>query len=272
MLNYSKILKVKITIAKLIYYFIKLVKKEEIITFKKRNIIWTVRINDIVGLSVFLTGGFQNKKFNQFLKIDPNIEVFIDVGANIGSHTINTFNILKKLSSVYSIEPDQENFNILNQNILNNNLDDKVKVFHAYLGESINEDSSSRYPLVSSQQITNEYNGIPGIFNSASSFNLKNLNEIKEHQRCALKIDVDGNELVVLNSLFEFLKYNKPNILVEINKDLLEVKELKKTLDRLKKIGYMVYRKNGKYLDLNSIISRKKNLGDDLILINTIKN
>lgn len=60
----------------------------------------------------------------------------------------------------------------------------------------------------------------------------------------------------------------KPNILIEFNKDLLKVEDLKDTLNFLDKIGYMVYKKNSQLKPLDVILKSKKNLGDDYVLIN----
>ena len=269
MLNlHKKILRLKIFIARTIFNFLNIFLKKEIITFKRKHHIWTLRINDIVGLSVFLTGGFQTRRFYNFLKIQSDSQVFIDIGANIGSHTINAFKVLKNLHVVYSIEPDEQNFKLLSKNITDNELSKSVMLFNSYVGERIDTNSISQYPLVTNKVFSNDFNGISGSFNSANRFNIELLGNIKKNQNCVVKIDVDGNELQVVNALNDFLTDIKPNILIEFNKDLLNVEDLKDTLNFLEKIGYMVYKKNSQLKPLDVILKSKKNLGDDYVLIN----
>lgn len=65
-----------------------------------------------------------------FLKKD---DLFIDVGANVGSYTILAAGVCK--SNVWAFEPDPQTYEHLRQNIKINSLDEKVKTLKFALGE-----------------------------------------------------------------------------------------------------------------------------------------
>ena len=55
----------KLNIAKAIYLIIRFFKTEKIIKIVRKKIFWTIRLNDIVGLSIYLIGGFQLRKLRK---------------------------------------------------------------------------------------------------------------------------------------------------------------------------------------------------------------
>ena len=53
--------------------------------------------------------------------------IFYDIGANVGIYSI--FSALINFSKVFSFEPESNNFQVLMQNIITNNLIDEIKAF-----------------------------------------------------------------------------------------------------------------------------------------------
>ena len=107
----------KLNIAKAIYFIIRFFKTEKIIKIVRKKIFWTIRLNDIVGLSIYLIGGFQLRKLRKFSKNLKSETLLVDIGANLGSFSIGMAAINKNIQRIISIEPDYENIELLQKNI-----------------------------------------------------------------------------------------------------------------------------------------------------------
>ena len=216
---------IKLNIAKAIYFVLRIFKPNKIIKIVRRKISWNIRLNDIVGLSIYLIGGFQLRKLKKFSKNVKSDTLLVDVGANLGSFSIGITGINKNIRKIITIEPDSENIELLRKNIIENQLTEKVSIYNSFIGD-INSDSPSKYPLIVKNKNLNHFNGEPGHFNDVGSFDNKIITSNLENFKLALKIDVDGNEASVVKSLSSIIKESKPLILIEINKILLSKKEL----------------------------------------------
>ena len=60
---------IKLNIAKAIYFVLRIFKPNKIIKIVRRKISWNIRLNDIVGLSIYLIGGFQLRKLKNLVKM-----------------------------------------------------------------------------------------------------------------------------------------------------------------------------------------------------------
>ena len=157
-------------------------------------------------------------------------EVFYDIGANIGVYTILAAYHAGPKGEVYAFEPHSANFTRLLDNILENNLQNVVVPCNFALN-----DEHGFFPF-------NYQSGQAGFSNSQLTPN-HNLSdgdddhEISELKYAAsvdsliasgkfaapdhIKIDVDGNELLILNGMRDLLGNSKRpiSIQVEINKN-----------------------------------------------------
>lgn len=135
--------------------------------------------------------------------------VFLDIGSNIGNHTLYCFSN-NLIPFAYCFEPVQDTFQILQKNISINNIQDRVKLFNAGVGEkqgSAQIKSYDKSNTGSSQlKITDEGN-IPII----------SIDDIKFEQDVSfVKIDVEGFELHVIKGMLNTIKTYKPTIFIEI--------------------------------------------------------
>ena len=255
----------KLNIAKAIYLIIRFFKTEKIIKIVRKKIFWTIRLNDIVGLSIYLIGGFQLRKLRKFSKILKSETLLVDIGANLGSFSIGMATINENIQRIITIEPDYENIELLQKNIFDNKLSEKVLISNSFIGE-LNPDSPSKYPLIINNKNLNYFNGEPGNFNDTESFNNDIISSNIKNLDLAIKIDVDGNEAKVVQSLSNIIEKHKPKILIEINKILLTQQELDYLISFFKQNNYKIL--SGKKLkNLNSIYTHYKQWGMDLILI-----
>lgn len=177
----------------------------------------------------------KNKKF-----------IFWDVGANIGLYSLYAQRKFPK-SETISFEPSTSNLRILSRNIFINNLDKKVKI----LPLALNNSNFSFSHLNESDFIEG---GALNAFDTKKDFEGKNFNARNKYQILGvsadnliklkileipnyIKIDVDGNEHILLEGMQKILSSKKCKaISIEIN-DRYEVQK-KNVIKILKRNGF----------------------------------
>tara|TARA_Y100000996_G_scaffold408434_1_gene387494 strand:+ start:233 stop:1078 length:846 start_codon:yes stop_codon:yes gene_type:complete len=162
-------------------------------------------------------------------------EVFLDIGANIGIYSLYA---AKKGLKVWAIEPESLNFAMLNLNIFDNKLSskitalplslhkeskiDKLNVFNLDWGEALNSFNNTKDQFGK--------NFTPNFNQGSYSIKLDDLIDIIgkiDH----VKIDVDGNEGVILAGGVKTLKQKKiKSILIELDENLNDYELILKIL------------------------------------------
>lgn len=147
-----------------------------------------------------------------------NYDVFMDIGANIGTYSI----LMAKLGlKVYAFEPITSNYNALRINLILNNLEKQVRVFNVALGEKkqkaefafdlTNTGASHKVGIDLETDPEDQEQIIQADIVPLDSLT-KKLN-IDNNTKVFMKIDVEGMEEDVLKGAQNFLK-NHPNILI----------------------------------------------------------
>lgn len=95
--------------------------------------------DQIIGRSLVASGAFQESKISEvvdYLKKEYafNPELFIDIGANIGTHLIYALNS-RLFGRAIGIEANSENFKLLQSNVLINELSEKADLFRVALSD-----------------------------------------------------------------------------------------------------------------------------------------
>jgi len=169
----------------------------------------------------------------EYLTSTKRNNIYIDVGTNIGTHSV----VFSKLfNKVISFEPDEYNFNQTKENININNIIN-VEIYNKALGSQIKKVHTKNHSNHSRGCIyTSDGGGIECI--TLDSLNLTNVDYIK--------IDVEGNELDVLKGAINTITTNFPMIELEYNglsDKLFNVKyeDIEKFLNNL---NYFLYKKH----------------------------
>jgi FkbM family methyltransferase len=168
---------------------------------------------------------------------------FLDVGANVGSYSLFAACLGHK---VKSLEPESLNFALLNLNIYDNNFGSQIECFPICAGDKNSFDilnlsimdwgksahTFGRKVRYDGKKFDPVYR--QGSFCCSGSQFLEEINFKPDY----IKIDVDGNELLVVKGLQDFLiKNHTKEILIEINENNPEHKD---AVELLKSVGYEI--------------------------------
>ena len=165
-------------------------------------------------------------------------DVLYDIGANIGVYSL--YAAKYKNATTYSFEPESANYYYLNKNIYHNNLSNKIKAYNIALNDSnlLSVLNLSQFrPGAGNHNFNKELDANHKKFNSAFKQGMIGLSvddfiyewggETPNH----IKIDVDGNEHIVINGMTNILKDMKlKTIAIEVNLNLESDDELKNKL------------------------------------------
>ncbi len=176
----------------------------------------------------------------QWIRSFKKNNIFFDIGANVGMYSI--FSAKVSNVKVYSFEPESNNFQILMENIISNNLIDKVKAFPIAIGDKSDFTSLflSDFRIGTShhmidQKLDHNLNDLDykinqGIFKTSLD---KIVTEWKFPIPQYLKIDVDGIENLIIKNAKSLLKSTKlQSVLIEINRNREEDLEIISVLQK----------------------------------------
>jgi len=162
----------------------------------------------------------------------------IDIGANIGTTSLMMSEILSENNYIYTFEPIYSNVTL--KNILDNNLQNKIKLYEYGLGnhnyslevDEINYNNTKNFGATSILELVNTNTTKTFKINIASLdyFNLDNVSLIK--------IDVENMEIFVLEGAYNLIEKCKPNILIETH--MFEQLINSKIFEKLKLLGYQI--------------------------------
>ena len=150
---------------------------------------------------------------------------FLDIGANVGIYSLYA---ASKDINVVSFEPESSNFYQLNLNIIDNKFSNKIKAYPFSAGKNfeignldlgtLKVGGSGHNFLSKKGNLINER----GLFSQGSiGFSIDHFIELSNFIPNFIKIDVDGNEALVVEGMTNILKNNKlKSILLEVNQEL----------------------------------------------------
>ena len=220
---------------------------------------------------------WENKIFDYYDKFNFDNLIFVDLGANIGCHTLFYYNF-KKFDKLIYVEPNLKCVELFRQSlsvqksfkekqdkilILNNVVGDEngyldLKVFKNNSGSGSIVDyfgkESKKNIMLKSQSEFNSF--------KIESLTISNIfSKIKKNDNIIIKMDIQGAEPRILNQIGDIIDhYNVKLCFFEINdfdQDVME-KSLKKFKEK-----YFLYDLNDKQVDENNI---NKYLKDVLVL------
>jgi len=171
--------------------------------------------------------------FTQIVKPDSNV---VEVGANIGSHTVFLARDLCPKGRVYAFEPRRLIFQVLCTNLILNDVTN-VEAYQLAVGEEANSFREGSIPL--EDPINAGSFSLGALAGDSELIRLASLDSMLDNIRktALLKIDVEGQELEVLKGSQALIERDRPVIYLE-NDRLDKSEELLRHIDEL---GYQAY-------------------------------
>lgn len=253
MITTKQKIKIANTIFKIIKFFFKAFNsKKNLNNFdvKRNGINWRLDLSEGIDLTIFLFGNSEKNLNNLkgLLPIEKKL-TFIDIGANIGSTSLNLANQFKN-SKIYAFEPTYYAFDKFKVNLnLNHELKKRIFPINSLISnKSLKKDiySSWKVDVTSNTEVHKYHRGTSKSFTE----NFITLDEFVEKQQIInidlIKIDVDGNEKYVIESSIKTLEKFKPIIFLELAPYLYKENnyEFKDLSNIFTKLGYSFYTSN----------------------------
>jgi FkbM family methyltransferase len=156
--------------------------------------------------------------------IDPTKDI-LEIGANCGTSSIVYSSFLNSNSKIYAYEPQKNMFDLLNLNIVNNSLQDKIipinKGLFCYNGTAIMNDIDldggggnveKRY--TSENNLPCNYGGI-GLGRNGEKIEVVTLDSLNLDNIGFIHCDAQGSENFIFSKSLETIRKNRPVILYE---------------------------------------------------------
>lgn len=189
-----------------------------------------------IGRRLYLYGEFERNELDICRKYINRTSVVIDIGANIGLHTI-FFAKLATEGLVISFEPQRSIFSVLTENVrglanvvpLNLAISSAPRIAEFYVASDDAYSSlkdTLRKSIVSKIKVMTL--PLDAFFDAFDNLDL-------------IKIDVEGYEHEVLLSMKKILERHKPVLFIEIYAGINSNLDPDKTVKFLKDLGYLAY-------------------------------
>lgn len=187
----------------------------------RRGIKWLLNLNEGIDLSIYLLGGFEVDTLNRYEKMISPGDVVLDIGANIGAHTLPLAALVGDTGKVYSFEPTKYAFLKQIRNIdLNPELKDRIAASQIMLtanSATLPDEIYSSWPLDDVENLHEKHLGKLMSTQDAEAQRLDDFVEKLGITKVAfIKLDVDGNELDVLRGAVSTINKSKPKVMLEL--------------------------------------------------------
>lgn len=209
-----------------------------------------------IGKSIEKYGEFSESEVQVFRSAIQPGSVVLDIGANIGCHTVAFSRIIGENGVVFSYEPERTNFNTLAGNVALNNLRN-VYVFQKAIGETTR---FIQVPELDYDQTTNfgglsfadkEYSSCPNY-----PIQLITVDEQNFLRLDFIKIDIEGMEKEALQGAKKTIEKFKPTLYLDNDRD----EKSKFLIEYLKSIGYICYKHLAYLYNPNNFFGQKEDV------------
>ena len=262
--------KIYLYVYKLKSNFVEFIDKKRIYSFIKvyKNKKLIFKVLDMGKITRYRAKTFESKEpetLNWIDNFDSN-DTFLDIGANVGIDSI--YAAVNNIKKVISIEPDALNYALLNVHIQENRFNNIITPyclaihdtnkfsklnFSSFMWGGAENSFDNKFDFNGDEYSPVHSQGIYGV--SLDSF----LSEI-DFKPNHIKIDVDGNEHLILVGAFQTLKSRElKSLLIELNEGR---NDYKNSLNLIKSAGFELIKKSyvssgGKFKDLSNHIFYK---------------
>jgi FkbM family methyltransferase len=226
----------------------------------RNGIVFSLDLSQLIDNQVFFEASYEPKTFRAFQKlVKPGMQV-IDIGANVGVHTLNLAKLVGTQGGVYAIEPTDWAYRKLQANLkLNPGISRVVKTRQIVL--------SDRSAGVQKFEFRAQWRKAGGYIEDevgvAEFLSLDDFQKIEQLKQVDfIKLDVDGFETKILRGALGVLNTFQPILLVEVS-DFFQQRagnSAEELIGILRGLGYDFYHEDLTKIDgiLENVIAKLK--------------
>jgi FkbM family methyltransferase len=188
----------------------------------RRGLIWSLNLKEGIDLAIYVLGGFELRTLRRYAQLIEAGDVVLDIGANVGAHTLPLAQLVGNTGKVFSFEPTAYAFAKQRTNIaLNPSLISRISAHQMMLmatdAASLPESVYSSWPLEVADDLHREHHGrLMETHGSITSTLDSFVSKVGITHIDFIKLDVDGNENDVLAGAKKVLENSKPKIMLEL--------------------------------------------------------
>ena len=244
--------KQKIALAKVAYHFVhaarSVVGKSDGCVVTRNGNRFELDLAEGIDFAVYL-GRYEPSTSRALTRLVKPGTTAIDIGANVGAHTLHMARLIGTEGRVFAFEPTSFAFRKLQRNLsLNPGLPERVTAVQCFVGPA-NSDKTptkiySSWPLKGGNDVHQKHLGQPMPTDGLPTRSLDEmLAEFGNSSVELVKLDVDGYECDVLAGAQRMLKRDRPIFVMEIAPYVLEEhgKSLRDLLGYFTPLGYRFY-------------------------------
>ena len=243
-------------------------------TIKKQKFkhgIFSYYTNDeYIGKSLSEYGEWSETEVILLKQLVRNNENIIEIGSNIGTHTIPLAKHVFNGGMVYAIEPQSQNYKLLLNNIKDNELKN-VKI----LKLAISSKQGEAYMNIFNENLKNNYGNskiFENNFQNSETVKVKTLDQLfyednnEKKPIKLIKCDAQGQELNIILGSKKIINAYKPFLYLE-NDDINTSKSL---IEKIKNMGYIMFWHLPPLYNQNNFLKNSKNIFPKIISCNML--
>ena len=195
-------------------------------TFKRRGISWNLDLREGIDFAIYLLGGFELSTQRVFKKLLEPGSIVLDVGANIGAHTLPLAELVGTEGTVHAFEATAYAVGKLRKNLsLNPGLESRAIVHHCLLTDGSAEtevtEIYSSWPLSGDKNERHpQHGGRLQQTGTDAQFSLDQfINDNPLPGIDLIKLDVDGFEWKILQGAADLFERYHPPVILELAPD-----------------------------------------------------
>jgi FkbM family methyltransferase len=222
MLSTSAKIRIARVLSALVLFSRKLAGLTPNVVARRRGVTWELNLAEGIDLAIYLLGGFELRTLRRYETLIREGDVVLDIGANVGAHTLPLARLVGKTGRVYAFEPTRYAYTKQLANIgLNPQLAPRISAQQMMLTSSnaakLPPAVYSSWPLEAAEDLHAGHHGRLMATEGARPCMLDTfLAEQGVTRVDFIKIDVDGNEGTVLRGAQATLQKFKPQIMIEL--------------------------------------------------------
>ena len=217
----------KVRIARMLYLFLRLVRApfgcRDLVSVRRHGVAWDLDLREGIDLTIYTLGAFERDTLRAIESLVRPGATVLDIGANVGAHTLHLARLVGDLGRVIAFEPTDFAIAKLRANLkANPALDPRVEVHQAFLVADAAKAPAvpavaSSWPVDGSSPDDKEMGSRAMGVSGASAMTVDDVVAASGDPAVQLiKMDVDGHELEVLEGARRLLRRHHPVIVMEL--------------------------------------------------------